>query len=193
MFSESILFIFCSLTISSIFLICFVILLICGECKRAKHPRKQKPRPPKKEYAFRSVAQDTDGPKRENLVIYPRGYDPANRRQTFNAEEVVNRSNGNRKGKDQKNRTLSLSGPINTQKFQGKPEKSWLKIDAQSSKDDGSFKYQGTEDFENQVSSVSKAEFSAQSIHKEFFEDNQIKAHKTEDQNESKALLLKKS
>ena len=179
MISDSIMFIFCSLTISSAFLLFFVILLLKSELWRKKRqPASQRSRRKNRDigvYSFRSVAQETEGGKKDSRFVQHQVANMEHRGERPDKSIEFNRNSVQKRGEPTKNKTLSLNGTINGNNFQGRPEKSWLKIDAQSSKDDGSFKYQGTSDFENQISSVDKADFSAQSIQKEFFEDTMPK------------------
>ncbi len=62
-----------------------------------------------------------------------------------------------------KNKTLSLEGTINLRKFEGKPDKSWLRNERKVSKLDNSVKFNGTSDFEEQISAVEKVEESYRS------------------------------
>ena len=76
----------------------------------------------------------------------------------YQAERRLNEDQ-NQPGTERKrvpNKSLSLTGPIMNFKFEGRPEKSWVKIEALSSNDDVSVNLRVDSDFENHVSSVSR-------------------------------------
>jgi len=190
-FSDSILLIFTSLTITSIFAIVFLLIIIYRQTKKPSPPSHKKSKKKKKYHHHqqnyddekvrlyemnkqseaaggggvpRFIDVEQERPRDPEIQYIHHRYPPV-QQQTQNRQQQQQYQNYQQASRVQKNRTLSLSGPIQPKKFEGKPEKSWLKIDAQSSRAEGTFKFQGTSDFENQLSPVAKAEYTERSPH----------------------------
>ena len=176
-FSDSILLIYTCMTITSCFIIGFLIIMIYKLRKRpfdrkklklTNHGEKKFDQKRKKKYTSpRDYEDEEDAHHIPKKNLETEGYDTVH--QTNKA--------GN------KNKTLSLSGPMDLRRFDGKPEKSWLKIDAQSSKEEGSFKFHGTSDFENQISSVEKAHEESMPTPRDIFNVNSPEQEEHENRN----------
>ena len=163
-FSDSILLIFTSLTITSSFLIIFLIILIYRQRKgsSSSEERYQKRRKRRNEERARryQLARQTDRYSQQHILDMDEYFDHRGDDERYyqpNYPQHAPAQNYNTRYLA-RNGTLSLSGPVQVNKFEGKPEKNWLKIDNHSSKEEGTFKYHGTSDFENQVSPIPKAE-----------------------------------
>jgi len=175
-FSQSILLIFSSLTITSVFLIFLVCVMVKTQVQKpvkTRRRRKQQQTGPRPNYIYGPITSTRGsepvtmrdrikkGEGQLSPPSHPNPMAPSSILRKAGAD-IIAETIRNSVMKNNRNKTLSLSGPINPKKFDGKPDKSWLKIDQQSSKDEGSFKFQGTSDFENQISSVDRADESGE-------------------------------
>jgi len=164
-FSDSILLIFTSLTITSSFLIIFLIISIYQQRKDRSSSDDKYNKKKRRKYM---LARQNDRYSQQQILEMEdysdhRGDDVRYRYQPNYPQHVPPSQNYNTYNNYNpryipRNGTLSLSGPVHVNNFDGKPEKSWLKIDHQSSKAEGSIKLQGTSDFENQISPIPKVE-----------------------------------
>ena len=169
-FSQSILLILTSLTLTSIFFIILICVLVKNQISRTPRTKRKKrtnadlnPHQSNKyRYIYtkptdrETLVRDTE--KHDMLTPLENSESSMIRKHRKPSIDLIAETIRNSIMRNNKNKSLSLSGPINIKKFEGKPDRSWLNIDQASSKDEGSFKFQGTSDFENQMSSVERAE-----------------------------------
>jgi len=150
-FSDSILLIFTSLTITSLFAIVFLLIIIYRQTKKPSPASRKKSKKKKKHHhpnyddekvrLYEMTTKPSEKPYTEEERPHPR--DPEVQHIQHRLPQAQNQQPSG------KNRTLSLSGPIQHRKFEG---------------NEGAFKFQGASDFENQLSPVPKVEYPTNTI-----------------------------